>query len=236
MKKDQVKIGQVYAAKVTGKIVPVRITGESRHGGWDAINVRTKRPVRIKSAQRLRSRISVPGADETPKGGKAQREVATRAATGKPVAKATTPTQQRDTGEHAATSAKREAKPKTADHTQQTGVAPRSQLTLEEADKLAKARAGKKASKQEADKPGPMGMVAAAVEVLRELGEPMRCRAIVEAMRDKGLWASPNGKTPEATLHSAIMREINKAVETATVSRFRKVGRGQFALNTGGQK
>ena len=64
MKKDQVKIGQVYAAKVTGKIVPVRITGESRHGGWDAINVRTKRSVHIKSAQRLRNRISVPGADD----------------------------------------------------------------------------------------------------------------------------------------------------------------------------
>ncbi len=195
MKKDQVKIGQVYAAKVTGKIVPVRITGESRHGGWDAINVRTKRPIRIKSAQRLRNCVSVPAAEETLKAGKAQPKVATRAATGKKAAKATTPAKQRDTGEHAATSAK-----------------------------------------PEADKPGPMGMVAAAVEVLRESGEPMRCRAIVEAMRDKGLWASPNGKTPEATLHSAIMREINKAVETATVSRFRKVERGQFTLNTGGQQ
>jgi len=222
MKKEQVKIGQVYAAKVTGKIVPVRITGESPHGGWDAINVRTNRPVRIKSAQRLRSRISVPGADETPKAERADKTAK--------ASKATTPAKQRDTGEHAATSAKREAKSK------QTGVAPRSQLTLEEADKLAKVRAGKKARKQADATAGPLGMVAAAAEVLRESGEPMRCRAIVEAMRDKGLWASPNGKTPEATLHSAIMREINKAVETATVARFRKVGRGQFALNTGGQK
>jgi len=228
MKKDQVKIGQVYAAKVTGKIVPVRITGESRHGGWDAINVRTKRPVRIKSAQRLRSRISVPGADETPKAERANKPAK--------AGKATTPAEKRDTGEHAATSAKREDKPKTAERTQQTGVAPRSQLTLEEADKLAKVRADKKARKQADAKAGPMGMVAAAAEVLREADEPMRCRAIVEAMRDKGLWASPNGKTPEATLHSAIMREISKAVETATVARFRKVGRGQFALNTGGQK
>jgi len=207
-----------------------RLTSESPHGGWDAINVRTNRPVRIKSAQRLRSRVSVPGADETPKAEKAQREVATRAATGKAAAKATTSSSQRDTGEHAATSAKREAKSK------QTGVAPRSQLTLEEADMLAKVRAGKKARKQADATAGPMGMVAAAAEALRQSGEPMRCRAIVEAMRDKGLWTSPNGKTPEATLHSAIMREINKAVETATVARFRKVGRGQFALNTGGQQ
>lgn len=36
MKKDQIKIGQVYAAKVTGKIVPVRIDAENPNGGWDA--------------------------------------------------------------------------------------------------------------------------------------------------------------------------------------------------------
>ena len=36
------------------KVVPVRITGESRYGGWDAANERTRKTVRIKSAQRLR--------------------------------------------------------------------------------------------------------------------------------------------------------------------------------------
>ena len=54
MKKNQVVIGGHYLAKVSGRVVPVRITGESRYGGWDAVSVETHRPVRIKSPQRLR--------------------------------------------------------------------------------------------------------------------------------------------------------------------------------------
>jgi len=54
MKKSEVKIGEVYRVKVSGNIANVRITGESPYGGWDGINVATKRKVRIKSAQRLR--------------------------------------------------------------------------------------------------------------------------------------------------------------------------------------
>jgi len=54
MKKNEVVIGGRYLAKVSGRVVPVRITGESRYGGWDAVNVETNRAVRIKSPQRLR--------------------------------------------------------------------------------------------------------------------------------------------------------------------------------------
>ena len=36
VKKADVKIGAVYLAKVSGKLAKVRITGESRFGGWDA--------------------------------------------------------------------------------------------------------------------------------------------------------------------------------------------------------
>jgi hypothetical protein len=54
MKKNEVVVGGSYLAKVSGKVVPVRITGESKFGGWDAVNTDTNRPVRIKSAQRLR--------------------------------------------------------------------------------------------------------------------------------------------------------------------------------------
>ena len=42
MKKANVKVGEVYAAKVSGKLAQVRITGESRFGGWDAVNLATK--------------------------------------------------------------------------------------------------------------------------------------------------------------------------------------------------
>jgi len=40
-----------------GKVVPVRITGESRFGGWDAVNTETQRAVRIRGPQRLRRRV-----------------------------------------------------------------------------------------------------------------------------------------------------------------------------------
>ncbi|MHC4406393.1 MAG: winged helix-turn-helix domain-containing protein [Planctomycetota bacterium] len=54
MKKDEVKIGGVYAAKVSDKVVSVRIDAENPHGGWDGTNLTTGKKVRIKSAQRLR--------------------------------------------------------------------------------------------------------------------------------------------------------------------------------------
>ncbi|APU88949.1 hypothetical protein Rctr197k_150 [Virus Rctr197k] len=54
MKKNEVQIGGSYTAKVSGKLTVVRILHESPHGGWDAINVETRRAVRIKTAARLR--------------------------------------------------------------------------------------------------------------------------------------------------------------------------------------
>ncbi|MBI1338065.1 MAG: hypothetical protein GC164_14050 [Phycisphaera sp.] len=54
MKKNEIRIGGTYMAKVTDKVVPVRIDVENPHGGWDATNLATNKKVRIKSAQRLR--------------------------------------------------------------------------------------------------------------------------------------------------------------------------------------
>lgn len=55
MKKAQIQIGARYTAKVSGRLTTVRITGESRFGGWDAVNVETGRAVRVRSAARLRA-------------------------------------------------------------------------------------------------------------------------------------------------------------------------------------
>ena len=57
MRKAEVEIQGVYAAKVSGKIAHVLILRECPFGGWDALNVETRRTVRIKSAQRLRERV-----------------------------------------------------------------------------------------------------------------------------------------------------------------------------------
>ena len=54
MKKADVEIGGQYVAEVSGKLVVVKILALSPYGGWDATNTTTGRPVRIRSAQRLR--------------------------------------------------------------------------------------------------------------------------------------------------------------------------------------
>lgn len=57
MKKADVEIGGNYVAKVSGKLVAVRIDRPSPYGGWDATNLATGRSVRIRTAARLRRRI-----------------------------------------------------------------------------------------------------------------------------------------------------------------------------------
>ena len=67
----------------------------------------------------------------------------------------------------------------------------------------------------------------AAAKVLSESKEPLNAKALIAEMEAKGYWTSPGGKTPHATLYSAILREIQtKKKET----RFEKVERGKFKL------
>jgi HB1, ASXL, restriction endonuclease HTH domain len=65
----------------------------------------------------------------------------------------------------------------------------------------------------------------AAARVLVETGAPMGCKELIGAMAGKGYWMSPGGKTPDATLYSAIAREIAMKGDLA---RFTKAGRGRF--------
>lgn len=58
MKKKDIEIGAFYACKVSGSIVPVRITSESPHGGWLAVSEKTGREIRIRSAAKLRWKVS----------------------------------------------------------------------------------------------------------------------------------------------------------------------------------
>jgi hypothetical protein len=72
-----------------------------------------------------------------------------------------------------------------------------------------------------------VGALDAAAEVLAKAKEPMNCKELIDAMAKAGLWTSPGGKTPDATLYSAIIREIAKKGKE---SRFKKADRGRFAL------
>jgi hypothetical protein len=90
-----------------------------------------------------------------------------------------------------------------------------------------KGTAPKKAVTKKAIADKKMSILDAAAKVLGESNEPMACKAMIEAMGTKGHWSSPAGKTPHATLYSALLREINtKGAE----SRFQKMDRGLFAL------
>lgn len=68
----------------------------------------------------------------------------------------------------------------------------------------------------------------AAAQVLAETKEAMTTRQLIEAMAARKLWTSPGGKTPHATLYSAIKRELQAKGKD---SRFAKVDRGQFRAN-----
>jgi hypothetical protein len=86
--------------------------------------------------------------------------------------------------------------------------------------------ATKKAKAPKEAKEKKVSAIDAAAQVLAASKEPMNAKQMIEAMAAKGLWTSPGGKTPHATLYSAIIREIaTKGKE----SRFVKKDRGQFA-------
>jgi hypothetical protein len=87
----------------------------------------------------------------------------------------------------------------------------------------AKAKKAKEPKQSKAKKPSALD---AALRVLEEAGQPMTCPEMIEAMAAKGYWTSPGGKTPAATLYSAILRETQTKGDA---SRFVKTERGKFA-------
>ncbi len=95
--------------------------------------------------------------------------------------------------------------------------------------KLAKTPATKappKGTKTKAEAPKKPSALDAAARILDETGQGMNFQELIEQMAAKGYWTSPGGKTPHATLHAAISREIK--VKGAD-SRFVKAGPGKFA-------
>ena len=166
MTKKEVKIGSVYTAKVTNKLVQVRIDAENRQGGWDATNLTTNKKVHIKSPARLRG-------------------------------------------------AAKKGKPKpTKAATKAGGDAAEKKQTASAKPKREKAKRAKGEKK-----PKRVSGLDAAARVLEESGQPMTTKEMVEAAESKGYWKSPGGKTPHATIFSAITREI---ATKGGDSRFRK--------------
>ena len=101
------------------------------------------------------------------------------------------------------------------------------------ATKAAKPTPAKKAKAKAASTNGDakgkkLSAIDAAAKLLAATKGPMNCKELIDAMGSKGLWTSPGGKTPAATLYSALLREINAKGKDA---RFKKTERGKFAIN-----
>ena len=201
MKKNEVQVGKVYAMKVSGDIVPVKITGEKwsgdKHTGWTGTNTKTNRGVRIKSAQRLRGEVGGAGGG----GGKHESQ------------------------DHEAPSAK-----DLANNAEVEKVAKGKKPAAAKAPKPAKEIKAPKAAKVVAPKAKRVSALDAAAQVLAASAAPMRATEMIAAMEATGLWKSPGGKTPEATLYAAIIREIAAKGDKA---RFRKHERGVFVPGKG---
>ena len=66
----------------------------------------------------------------------------------------------------------------------------------------------------------------AAHRVLVEIGTPLNVRQIAEAAIERGYCPNLKGKTPQATISSALQRDITRK---GSASRFYKAGKGQYA-------
>jgi hypothetical protein len=105
-------------------------------------------------------------------------------------------------------------------------VEPAKKITDEQAK--APAAEPKAAKAKRAEKPKKVSALDAAARVLAESKEAMNCQDLIKAMAEKGYWTSPGGKTPWATLYSALLREI---ITKGKDARFKKTERGKFAAN-----
>jgi hypothetical protein len=193
MQKSDVKLGGVYTAKVTNKIVPVRIDAESRYGGWDGTNLSTGKKVRIKSPTKLRAEVEAVAVE----------------------GQATPQADQENVAANAADAAT--ADPDVANPGAKKGKTAKARGAANTKNRKRATKADKGAKR--------MSGLDAAAKVLEESGEPMNVKEMVETAEQKGYWKSPGGKTPQATVYSAIIREIKVRGKDA---RFRKTERGRF--------
>jgi len=286
MKKDEVKVGGTYTAKVSDKVVPIRIDRENPRGGWDATNLVTNKQIRIKTAQRLRGKVNQPAqsaaeddaakavdavekgdltegvtvpttkakkkltaaerkalvaqaqADQARQGAAADSEVIVfrRSPKGSYTWRRgnhTSPKQYASQGQaeraaKKATGVEKVTIEQTPASEAKAGRSPKRPTEKAAADTAKPvAKGGKRAAKAaKTDKPKRPSLLSAAAEVLAKAKEPMNTKEMVEVVTAAGLWTPGKGKTPEATLYAAIIREIRDKGDDA---RFIKVERGRFS-------
>ena len=211
--KRKITTGMVYSAKCGGKFMAVKITRSLGHGRYIGTTMHGDQEVRVASD-------AVKGAGETLEQWEARQRP-----------------QEQDGPATAATPASAPSRP---------GRKKKKIVSLAEyeadargdadLDAVVSATATGNLAKgiaipMPAKKKRPSGLDAA-VMVLREADEPMRCGEITQRMLEKGLWRT-QGKTPASTIYALIILEIAKRGQD---SRFRKTDRGLFDLTEVGRQ
>ena len=124
-------------------------------------------------------------------------------------------------GQNAARAAKPDAKPSV----KPDGKAPAKSGEARDAKQASAPRSGR----------AKLSALDAAALVLAELSKSEAATGIgandlIDRMQSNGLWQSPGGKTPSATLYAAMVREISAKGDA---SRFARIAKGRFALAAG---
>ena len=173
MKKNEVQIGGVYTAKITNKLVQVRIDAASRYGGWDATNLATNKKVRIKSPAKLREAVGGDTAKPKAKKAKATKDAKVE--------------KDRDTAQTVATQGQGEAAAVVCPNCGGTEVDDEGDCKKCHEPDIAKQATAEKpakksrAKKEKAEKPKRVSALDAAAMVLADTGQPMNAKEIVEA-------------------------------------------------------
>jgi hypothetical protein len=220
MKKNEIKIGGLYVAKVSDRLVTVRIDSTNSHGGWNATNTATGKRIHVKSAQRLRSAA---GGRAMPAGTQAKKQETPEAG-----ADEATDAANASAAKTGGTKAKAKATTKASKSDANADAKATGTKGAGKARKPGGRKATSKTSAKADAKPRRVSALDAAAQVLASAGQPMNAKDLITAMADQGLWTSPGGRTPHATLYAAMLREI---AAKGSDARFRKVDRGQFSSN-----
>lgn len=225
MKPNEVQVGGVYRMKVGTSVVPVKVTQEKWIGekmsGWVGLNMDTRRSVRIETAQRLRGPVegkaATAGAPDT---GEVVLSDEAAVVVDRRTPAAAIPELKREAARLNAAFA--------AAGTPRPPAPPKGKGGKAAKEKSSKIKPLKAAKAAKSAKAKRMSGLDAAARVLAQARKPLNCSEMMEAIREKGLWKS-GGKTPEATLYAAIIREIGAKGREA---RFKKVERGLFAATS----
>ena len=112
---------------------------------------------------------------------------------------------------------------------QTVSAAPALAIFAPEAATPTKPKRARQAKTPTEQKEKKVSALDAAARVLTEAGQALTCKELIGVMAAKGYWSSPGGQTPDATLCSALLREIKVKGAQA---RFVKAAPGRFGLRS----